>query len=91
MLSLAEISSCFKKVLPAQQVVPPAKGLPPKRLLTPFTAVSLVAPIVATYPLVTALISALVLQDEAVSPRMAAGAAVTVFAIIYLVVAKFSA
>ena len=47
--------------------------------------VSLVAPIVATYPLVTALVSALMLQEEAVSPRMVTGAAVTVLAIVYLV------
>jgi len=47
--------------------------------------VSLIAPIVATYPLVTVLVSALVLREEAVSPRMVAGASVTVLAIIYLV------
>jgi len=47
--------------------------------------VSLVAPIVATYPLVTALVSALVLREEAVSRRMVAGATVTVLAIVYLV------
>jgi drug/metabolite transporter (DMT)-like permease len=47
--------------------------------------VSLVAPVVATYPLVTALVSALVLREEPVSLRMAAGVGVTVLAIIYLV------
>jgi drug/metabolite transporter (DMT)-like permease len=47
--------------------------------------VSLVAPIVATYPLVTALVSAAVLREEPVTLRMAAGAAMTVLAIVYLV------
>jgi len=47
--------------------------------------VSLVAPIVATYPLVTALVSAVTLRDETLSPRVVTGAVVTVFAIIYLV------
>ena len=47
--------------------------------------VSLVAPIVASYPLVTALVSALVLRDEAVSLNKGAGAVVTVLAIVYLV------
>ena len=47
--------------------------------------VSLVAPIVATYPLVTALVSPVTLRDETLSPRVVAGAVVTVFAIIYLV------
>ena len=46
--------------------------------------VSFVAPIVATYPLITALASALVLREEPVTARMAAGAAVTVLAIAYL-------
>ena len=47
--------------------------------------VSLVAPVVATYPLITALVSALVLREEALSLRMAAGVGATVLAIIYLV------
>lgn len=47
--------------------------------------VSLVAPVVATYPLITALVSALVLREEALSLRMAAGVGVTVLAVIYLV------
>lgn len=47
--------------------------------------VSLVAPVVATYPLITALVSALVLREEALSLRMAAGVGVTVLAIICLV------
>ena len=47
--------------------------------------VSLVAPIVATYPLVTAAVSAAVLRDEPVTLRMAAGAAITVLAMVYLV------
>jgi drug/metabolite transporter (DMT)-like permease len=50
--------------------------------------VSLVAPIVATYPLVTVLASAVVLREERVTPRMAAGAAITVLAMIYLVASK---
>jgi drug/metabolite transporter (DMT)-like permease len=49
--------------------------------------VSLVAPIVATYPLVTALVSAVVLREEPVTLRMAAGAAITVLAIVTLVTA----
>lgn len=53
--------------------------------------VSLVAPIVATYPLVTALVSALVLREEPVTPRMVAGAAITVVAIAYLVGSKTGA
>jgi drug/metabolite transporter (DMT)-like permease len=48
-------------------------------------AVSTVAPIVAAYPLVTALASALVLRDEALTMRIGIGAAVTVGAIVYLV------
>lgn len=47
--------------------------------------VSMVAPIVATYPLVTALASALVLREEPVTARTLAGAAITVLAIVYLV------
>ncbi len=48
--------------------------------------VSLVAPVVAAYPLITALVSAAVLREEPVTPRMVAGAAITVFAIVYLVI-----
>jgi drug/metabolite transporter (DMT)-like permease len=50
--------------------------------------VSLVAPIVATYPLVTVLASAVVLREEPVTPRMAAGAVITVLAMVYLVASK---
>jgi drug/metabolite transporter (DMT)-like permease len=48
-------------------------------------AVSTVAPIVAAYPLVTALASALVLRGEMLTMRIIIGAAVTVAAIVYLV------
>ncbi len=47
--------------------------------------VSTVAPVVATYPLITALVSAGVLRDEALTTRALAGAAVIVVAIVYLV------
>ena len=47
--------------------------------------VSLVAPIVASYPLVTVLVSRLVLRDEPMSLRVVSGAVVTVLAIVYLV------
>lgn len=47
--------------------------------------VSLVAPLVATYPLVTALASATILRDEPLTRRMLAGAIITVLAIVYLV------
>lgn len=47
--------------------------------------VSLVAPVVATYPLVTVLASAMVLREEPLTARMAAGAAMTVLAIAWLV------
>jgi len=47
--------------------------------------VSLVAPVVATYPLVTVLLAALVLHDEPLSIRVVLGALVTVAAIAYLV------
>jgi drug/metabolite transporter (DMT)-like permease len=46
--------------------------------------VSLVAPIVASYPLVTALVSALVLPQEALTLRTVAGALVTVAGVTYL-------
>jgi drug/metabolite transporter (DMT)-like permease len=48
--------------------------------------VSLVAPLVATYPLVTALVSAAVLRDEPLTARMLAGAIVIVAAIVALIV-----
>lgn len=47
--------------------------------------VSLVAPLVATYPLVTTLVSAAVLRDELLTARILAGAAITVAAVVYLV------
>jgi drug/metabolite transporter (DMT)-like permease len=50
--------------------------------------VSTVAPLVATYPLVTALVSALVLHDEAITARVVAGAGVTVAAVAYMVAAR---
>lgn len=46
--------------------------------------VSLVAPVVASYPLVTALVGALVLKEEALTLRVTAGAIITVAAIVYL-------
>jgi drug/metabolite transporter (DMT)-like permease len=49
--------------------------------------VSIVAPIVATYPLMTAVLSALLLRGERPGPRMLAGAALTVAAVAYLVAA----
>ena len=53
--------------------------------------VSVVAPIVATYPLITTLASALVLRDDALTARKAAGAAITVAAIVYLVASRTGA
>jgi drug/metabolite transporter (DMT)-like permease len=50
--------------------------------------VSLVAPIVASYPLVTVLVSALALHEERITPRMVAGALVIVGAIVYLVASQ---
>ena len=50
--------------------------------------VSLVAPIVATYPLVTVLVSAVALREEPLTLRMVAGAAITVLAMVYLVAAR---
>jgi len=47
--------------------------------------VALVAPVVATYPLVTALASAAVLRDEPLTARRLAGATLVVAAIAYLV------
>jgi len=53
--------------------------------------VALVAPVVATYPLITALLSALVLREEPVTLRMVAGASITVLAIAYLVASNTGA
>jgi drug/metabolite transporter (DMT)-like permease len=53
--------------------------------------VSLVAPVVATYPLMTALISAIVLREEPVTLRMVAGAATAVLAIVYLTASQAGA
>ena len=50
--------------------------------------VTLVAPIVAAYPLVTAVVSAIALDEETVTSRMLIGAAVTVAAIVYLVASR---
>jgi drug/metabolite transporter (DMT)-like permease len=46
--------------------------------------VSFVAPVVATYPLVTALLSAILLREEALTRRMVAGAATMVLGVVYL-------
>jgi drug/metabolite transporter (DMT)-like permease len=54
-------------------------------------SVSLVAPIVATYPLVTVSVSAAVLREEPITLRMVAGAAITVLAMVYLVASKIGA
>ncbi|MCI3953844.1 MAG: hypothetical protein K0R53_3344 [Burkholderiales bacterium] len=45
----------------------------------------MVAPVVASYPLITAIISAAVLRDEKLSLHTAAGATITVVAVAYLV------
>lgn len=50
--------------------------------------VSLVAPVVATYPLVTVLLSALVLREEALTVRMVAGAATMVLGVIGLTLSR---
>ena len=50
-----------------------------------------VAPVVASYPLITAAVSAAVLHDEKLSLRAAAGATITVGAIAYLVSSHGSA
>ena len=49
--------------------------------------VSTVAPVVASYPLVTALVSGVALREEAMTRRVVAGAMVMVAAIVYLVAA----
>jgi len=53
--------------------------------------VSFVAPVVATYPLITAMVSAVVLREEPLTPRMVAGATITVLAIVYLVASNTGA
>jgi drug/metabolite transporter (DMT)-like permease len=53
--------------------------------------VSMVAPIVAAYPLITAIVSAIVLRGEVLTARMFAGAVLTVAAIVYLVVSTTAA
>lgn len=53
--------------------------------------VSLVAPVVATYPLVTVLASAVVLRAERPTRRVVAGAALIVLAIVYLVGSRTTA
>lgn len=50
--------------------------------------VSIVAPIVAAYPLVTTLVSAAVLHEDRLTTRKALGAAITVAAIVYLVASR---
>lgn len=50
--------------------------------------VSVIAPIIAAYPLITTLVSALVLREDALTARKAAGAAITVAAIVYLVASR---
>ena len=47
--------------------------------------VALVAPVVAAYPLITALVSAAVLREERLTPQIVVGALMTVAAIVYLV------
>ena len=46
--------------------------------------VSTVAPVIAAYPLVTALGSALFLRSEKISVQIVAGTVITVAAIVYL-------
>jgi drug/metabolite transporter (DMT)-like permease len=50
--------------------------------------VSVIAPIVAAYPLVTTLVSAAVLHEDRLTARKALGAAITVAAIVYLVASQ---
>jgi len=54
-------------------------------------AVSTVAPIVAAYPLITAIVSAIAMRGEILTARMFGGAVVTVAAIVYLVVSTTGA
>jgi drug/metabolite transporter (DMT)-like permease len=51
-------------------------------------SVSMVAPVVSSYPLITALVSAAVLREERFTLRMVAGSAVIVAGIVYLVAAR---
>jgi len=51
-------------------------------------SVSVVAPVVASYPLVTALLSAAVLREERFTLRLMVGSAVIVAAIVYLVASR---
>jgi drug/metabolite transporter (DMT)-like permease len=53
-----------------------------------FAPVALVAPIVAAYPLVTALFSAVFLREEPLRAQVLAGAALTVVAIAWLVASR---
>jgi drug/metabolite transporter (DMT)-like permease len=50
--------------------------------------VSLVAPVIATYPLITAVASAVVLRKEPPTVRVVAGATVIVAAIVYLILSR---
>lgn len=47
--------------------------------------VSLVAPVVAAYPLITVVLSSVLLRDEPLSVRIAVGSVITVAAVMYLV------
>jgi drug/metabolite transporter (DMT)-like permease len=47
--------------------------------------VALVAPVVATYPLATMVLSAAILREERITLHAVAGAVTTVAAIVYLV------
>lgn len=53
--------------------------------------VSLVAPVVATYPLVTVLLSALLLREEALTARMVTGAATMVLGVVVLTLSRSGA
>ena len=50
--------------------------------------VSMVAPVVATYPLITVLLSAVVLLEDVLTVRIVAGATVTVAGVVYLVASR---
>jgi len=50
--------------------------------------VALVAPIVAAYPVVTALVSMIALREETVTARALLGSAITVAPIVYLVASR---
>jgi drug/metabolite transporter (DMT)-like permease len=53
--------------------------------------VSLVAPIVASYPLITVLLSTVFLREETVTARMVTGLVITVLAVIYLIASQTGA